>query len=69
MPLPAGVRVMPLRAPEPGYSVGLIVNRSRSASTFGRAIMTIGQSLKSTLDTAAYARADGTAKLLGHGAM
>lgn len=53
IPLPTSVRVTPLREPAVGYSVGLVVNRNRSQSLFGKAMMTIGHSLRSTLEKTA----------------
>lgn len=52
MPVLANVRVIPLREPKTSYSVGLIVNRNRSESAFGQAILAIGDLLKSRLENA-----------------
>jgi DNA-binding transcriptional LysR family regulator len=50
LPAPACVRVVPLSEPKVGYSVCLIVNRSRAATQFGQTIMAVGRSIKPALE-------------------
>lgn len=49
MPMPDGVRVIALRPPKVGHSIGLIVHRTRADTAFGQALVAIGESLRDSL--------------------